>query len=91
MAEAVAVEILTLDAIGDLVAKTGKFGNLKGQEVLVRLLCDKHHWTPATVRGLSDAELRLLVEGEFAPPSTSTANSPKPKRRGARVSELRID
>lgn len=66
---------LTIAEIGDRIAKKNRWQTLKGKAAVQRFIIDKYHWLPKDVKKLTDAELRMLLDG------VPEAKRPKPRKR----------
>jgi len=50
---------------GDHLAEREGYKDLSGIDAVHYYLIQKHHWTPAQVRGMSSGDLRFLLSGEM--------------------------
>ena len=55
-----------LAVFGEHLAKNKKYTGLDGMEAIYLYLVNKHHWTPAQVRGMSKEDLRFVLTEEMA-------------------------
>ncbi|MBN9221536.1 MAG: hypothetical protein J0I79_26635 [Mesorhizobium sp.] len=55
-----------LNVFGDHLAKREKYKSIDGIQAIHFYLMQKHHWLPASVKSMSDDDLRFCLTEEMA-------------------------
>ena len=66
-----------LECFGDQLAKTSGYKDVDGMEAIWLYLIRTYHWTPAYVKGMNPADIRLVLSHEME----GFANAPPAKDR----------